>query len=1261
MRIATTGGCGAALPLNAPSEESVPKTAAVARDVEEFDIAHAPVSAEHHRSADRAIGDRLRRSLAAPSTAEPVKIALPAAQASTSPARPDELERRAIDSALREWIDLDKATLYSESPSQLLRAISDYDHRPIPPEFELTLDLALLEDERVIDAAAVLYHQLRRGTPSGEIASGATVPLATLRSEFVAALREDYARRRALDALAAVAAPSGKTGQKGPYFDGFAIRNAQHKTFDELVALPNLSADPAFAALSMEDKRHLLEKKFAQMAESTAYVIGTPEHSLATALLRLQSARGEPVSTRFSTPAALLKAFQQAEKDWAAKPFYPYHPRLLFAAHLARTDGIELLSPDDLMLVYENRVHDRALEAFEKNDKEPIAWITRFLSKYEIKGASWKTQSAHARTQIIMSLFAALREAADGHEPIAGFARELRDSGVLSENRLIGDDRKARWDALIAYGNERLLAVFGAAPRFDRRDAAAAILRENGLADDDIEAQRHYVIAGDNPHLSKDDYGDRIDEFLDRADWSGLVGSRMTLAPGVQIAPRDELQKAEERFNAGLRTDSWVVARARENLWARGVRPTPEALSEEVERIAHGLQTETESHRAWVRGAETWVNTVPVAGPVYNIEEGVRHHDAVRAAFGALFLGLDLFDLGAGAGGRAGVARGTHPAVARMGRAAERLDASMVELATHPTMVEAAADQVDIAVQDGDIPLVHRGLARRVRDGDEHVRWRDYAVVHLEHSNRIVPVAKEGQTYREVSWHSGRRLATNAALERDPLSGKLRPSGYRVERFEDGLTTIRGSSAETRLTVKRVKDIVKAADSLELRDFDGIFEAHFDYRSAGAQASTFDFKTFCRTLYGRSPTFRRLVNRFEDLHGRAGNDTRNASRKWEMLVGEVGPLGAPTKAYTDFEHKRIYMPRDETIEAMEYMTASGLRPISREQIYLHEMVHALTGARDPERMLDMLNRGPVVYLTDKILSEGGYTLAEQVMYRRQNSAADTEPHQSIEYHRDAAARAAHAENLHLDSLFDGKPRSVPANRLVEGAPVESRITVREAKQIVLDVAMVEDDVFLSMGDFERKLAQNFGFFAGESAAVDVAASDAKVLADFYRRLYGTSPTFRYLFDRMPAVDSFADEAIWRFMLDGRPPLDATAQGASRQSALRAKNEIYLLDGDLRYLSSVGVRDVEFERKMTYDMVRAMGGFKPLAPGETYRNRGAAVYLTDVILSEAGFHYPKQVAAALVSAGDRIAEGRLAAYQTSAQRSAAIEDRYLSQS
>jgi hypothetical protein len=217
------------------------------------------------------------------------------------------------------------------SPSELLRAVAKHRRHDIPEAFATTLDPALLADEAVLDEAALLYDRLARTVPAGDTAPAPspTVNLSTLRATFLDALRTDYPKRRALDALFL---PSASFAQTTPYFDGFALRQAEGKSFDEFIEMPAVWADPSLAALTHPERRALLEQKFDEMGESTRFPIGSLLHSMATARLRIERYGG--------------KAFMKCDGAWKAGDTYPYHPRLLFAAHLARSSGIEVLSFD---------------------------------------------------------------------------------------------------------------------------------------------------------------------------------------------------------------------------------------------------------------------------------------------------------------------------------------------------------------------------------------------------------------------------------------------------------------------------------------------------------------------------------------------------------------------------------------------------------------------------------------------------------------------------------------------------------------------------------------------------------------------------------------------------------------------------------------------------------------------------------------------------------------------------------------------------
>ncbi|HTH76520.1 MAG TPA: hypothetical protein VL635_19165 [Trinickia sp.] len=1156
------------------------------------------------------------------------------------------LER--LIASLGQWIDEDKARAYANRPSDLLMAVAKHRHRAIPEAFSTLLDPSLLTDEAVLDEAAVLYDRLRERAMPAEPRQPQPLTLSTLRTRFVDALRADYAKRRALDALFV---PSTAFGQTTPYFDGFALRNGEGMSFDTLVDSKAVWSAPALAALTAPERRALLTEKFDEMAESTQFPIGSIPHSLATALLRMDRYRGAQPSS-MGDEAALLQAFVKSEGAWKDGESYPYHPRLMFALHLARSSGVDVVSHEDLRLLFENQVNDPAVESEIAGNGGTLRWIDRHLSQSNKLGSRWREAKPAEQTELLLGLFAALNEAADGAGSVAAFARDLRTKGLLTPNRLVGADFESRAATVLEYANERLLAAYGAAPSFDRYGAAAAILDRCGVDEDARSHNRRYVISGDNPNVAKQAFGDLVDEFLDRADWVGLNGAWMTLPTGARLKPRDELQRSEEAFNASLPSNAWVVATAKVGLRRESKPVTPDSVRHAADEIVGRLATETESHRALMRGLETWINMVPVAGPVYNIEEGVRHHDAARAAFGLLFLGADLFDVSAGAGGASRDA--VHPVVPKLRRVAVHVDGSSVNRGGHPDMIEMTVDPVHIGRRDAGVPDDLRPLARRVREGAS-VRWRDYDVVHLDAEDRIVPIRRDGERYVEVDWRTGHRLREAPHIELDPRAGRTyRQSG---RGHENGRASLDGDVRE-RPTVEGVTRLFERANDATVRDFDTLFADAFALASpVPANASKLKASAFYRKVYESSGTFRRLFNRHAELDARARNATASPWKRWEFVIGQSAPLGSPRKAYTDFEHKRIYLPDDAGMEAMPYMSAGGPRAMSPEQAYLGEMVRALTGARDPAAGLDLTNRGPAAYLTGKILSEAGYDVPEQIMFRAQNARPDMPTEQTVEYHMDAAARGAELENRYLDRVLDAGRGAVTAKTLVDGVPVASRLTVSGTKASLDAIEGADDEVFLPWSDFKTKFHQNFGFYVQDRTMTRQLASDAMVVLDFYGRLYQRSVTFRRMFDEMPVTEASQADP-WKFVLEGDIEFDLLSPTARERAMNEPAKKIYVLDDGMRYLTESGLREVEIERALTDQMIRAITGLQKLPPAQAIANRGPAVYLTDKILLEAGFNYPRQLAAALAGPGDAAAQARLLAQQTSAMRSAATEDQYM---
>ena len=1204
-----------------------------------------------------AVERRLRRALAAQTGAIGVAAMSPAAAAKheawVAANKPrslvaDAAIRERLHAALADWVDDARARLYADSPSQLLRAVAEHRHREIPGEFETTLDPSILADVAVLDEAAVLYDRLRQPAENKGEKPGppAERTLSTMRAAFLAALRVDYPRRRA---LAALFAPDPSIGQTTPYFDGFALLNAQGQSFDALVDRREVWSHPVLTALTQTERGTLLAQKFDEMGESKRFPIGSIEHSMATALLRIERYRGKE-ATDDGSQADTVKAFAQAQAAWKDGNSYPYHPRLLFAAHLARSSGFVVTSPQELTLLFENQVNDRAVELLAAGNDKPFEWMERYLSSRAVPLKSWKDAEPVRRAELLLALFDSLNEAAEGDGPVSAFAKELKAKGVLTPKRFVGADFEARAAAVLEYANERMTIAFGNPPSFDRRRAAIAVLHRSGVDDSTLTDMRHYVIAGDNPNVAKSQFGDLLDEFLDRADWVGLNGASMKLPGGTRLRPRDELQREEEAFNAGLSADPWVRAAAKERLRAQSKATTPEAVQRLASEIAGNLAAETEKHRALMKGFETWINTVPVAGPVYNIEEGVRHHDAARAAFGLLFLGADLFDLSTGAGSGAR-SEATHPVVPKLRRAFGRADASQINIAAHPEMIEMSADPVHIAQPDANVPAEVRQFARQARE--RSVSWSDYDIVHLDFEDRIVLVSPDGDDYFEVDWQTRHRLRDAPAIERDPLTGK----GRVRETYPLDARPAPRSEVQEHLTVEGVTALLKRANDAALHNFDERFADAFVRPVPTAGSSRFDAPAFFRKIYEASGTFRRLFNRHAQLDAQARNGTAKVWKKWGFVLGEEGALGAPRKAYTDFENKRIYMPRDSDIEATSYMSAGGPQAMSLEQAYLHEMIHAVTGGRDPQGASELLDRGPIVYLTGKILSEAGYDIPEQVMFRRRYSTDDVPAEDSVEHNARDAARQAAAENRYLDAIVDAGRGTVTADTLVEGTPVASRLTIRWTQAMLDEIEEVQDGAFLAGGDFKAKFDRNFGFYFQNRTMTEAFASDARVITEFYGRLYQRSATFRRMFDRMPVTEASQADP-WRFVLEGDIDFRALSPESRVHGVAESTKKIYALDDSLHYLTESGLREVEIERKLAQQMICALTGLDQVPVPQAYANRGAAVYLTERILREAGFNYPRQLVAAFVGPDDIAGQTRLLARQTAAMRSASVEDQYL---
>ncbi|WP_137388666.1 hypothetical protein [Rhodoligotrophos defluvii] len=222
-----------------------------------------------------------------------------------------------------------------------------------------------------------------------------------------------------------------------------------------------------------------------------------------------------------------------------------------------------------------------------------------------------------------------------------------------SGDELKGSDEEILNQALTIF-SERWNANFGKPPAFNREEAALEILEE--MTGHSREYLQTHKIAFSSHHpwgLTETVYGTPLERFLTLADRPG-VGHTLVLPCeradhehyAHQIRPRDALQNRENQYDVDLLKNPWVIARAKENLRLAEKELSEENIKEETYKLVENYGAETENHRHFINGLyflkDWYISQIPIVGGIYNIEEGIRHHQVKQIIGGGLALTMEV-------------------------------------------------------------------------------------------------------------------------------------------------------------------------------------------------------------------------------------------------------------------------------------------------------------------------------------------------------------------------------------------------------------------------------------------------------------------------------------------------------------------------------------------------------------------------------------------------------------------------------------------
>ncbi|MGI4858819.1 MAG: hypothetical protein ACRYHA_18225 [Janthinobacterium lividum] len=553
------------------------------------------------------------------------------------------------------------------------------------------------------------------------------------------------------------------------------------------------------------------------------------------------------------------------------------------------------------------------------------------------------------------------------------------------------------------------------------------------------------------------------------------------------------------------------------------------------------------------------------------------------------------------------------------------------------------------------VPLRHRALAARARDGEIVPLALDHApdarLVYLRDEQRLVPLIASNAAIWELNWE-GHVIGT---VDERRL-GEAHPSLAVGTRAQPPAAAMPQGSVALRegITVKELRRWLDR-HSAPPPGTPIVLSDVADFGDAAEQRTIHDA---LELAYQRSATLRMLLRR--------APSRQDAQRvRFTVQTGERA-------RYVRAEH-RIVVPPARDLETVVILGPAGAALASPTAIWIHELIHATTLLFDPPQPLAREHRGPVVYLTYRVLHEMNRTGEERVAY----ATADAFDADSLPAHLARIRPRVLLENLLLDRQL-ARVNPVSARTLVLGTEVARRATVRAA--LLLEGA-VRDALRRppEQTSFVQRLLDRFRWdtlAAAPDRGARLRAIDEFVFhaRDIYERnAWSGGFLDAWLRRDRDARRNGTGDADRDAPRHGRWTLHVLADAATEQDpvpcrVLARERRVELALGDTCvYLSPTGRRPYAMRRRVAGLLAQlAMPPDVPLDVLRPETERGALAYVEDKLLGLDALSEERRVAARLwPDAARRVPDAPTnvsasAAYcdATRARRAADDEDAYL---
>ncbi|MCY0387481.1 PipA/GogA/GtgA family type III secretion system effector [Robbsia sp. Bb-Pol-6] len=1194
------------------------------------------------------------------------------------------------------------------NPSLALRTVA-YGRCVLLPAVESVGEIEALPAavQRGIDIAALLFFTIESDARQAwAIACAHGQPSrAALRGAFAARMP---AEKRDVELLDQLFQPTAIPGQI--HHDGITLRNALGRTFEDLLTSEEMRHPLGMDAVSPAHRRQLLARKFVQFNLSILYPLGSVRHAIATTVERISSFLGEDVPPGLHTDTGLLEAFRQARRAWADADDGLSSADLLLAGQLAAANGVRLETAETLRAWFDRAIAEpfravgESMRAEGVQGPSPLEWLTESMQKrrdenrtvpfatlpYEYQWAIDLVRRQKERIARNDAGYFFLEKFADSRRTGLNFAQipyfEQRsafykraflsvDPAELTHEILLGETWQERGEASLAYANERMFATYGAAPTIDLTAIAVEKLYAAGLNSYEAHAARHINIHGSDAELCEPITGSYVDAFLHIC--AQVSNAQHFFIPsGKAIHPLELLAPVIEEFNARLPSDSWVRVAALETFRSAGTVPSSEGLQDAIAQIVqkHRILSAGEILLKEILDVR---NLIPLYASTQAIRQGFTQKRYYAVLFGVISMAAEISSItnpvlsiggaqpfSTAAKRMSGMRRGSGINVVDGVSAFCSWPPSITafkalkpwEELTHPPERLFDADLRLLPIRDRRpvrqlpetrLPWGARASVARARDGDPDVTWNGFDVIFCPQENTTFLARPAGpHHYAKIDWLTLQPAEPPEFIRQDE-NGEF----HSIDTTTPLAPPLFGDSLlNDRPTIRQITALLDIATDATPRNFRRLFDARFDIRyTAAAQAFRqahpsrgYALPDLLEDAYMRSTVARRVFHHFVDTT--TARDTIPVSID---LAGTPRTVVSQNANGTVTAADAIVLPADRDDASLRYQSVRGIEPPALIRTVLHEFFHAWTLLPDPAVSEARHHRGAVVWLTEATLRQMEHPVHPRIAYGlwEKDITQGGEEYQNTVLWSGLEDRLIE-QRIPALGMFDGLSKAY-------GVPVEHRVTVNQVLSLLPPVANADAATAsaLFISQFESLFKTNDARPGATPAHQTRLCASVRILI---RHCAAHSP----LMQRLLAAHPVNATQQWQFRMDVMPrDPDRNVQQLYEVNVFG--RQVTFLSGPASYLSRNGIRPVTLEmRILDAAIAQLTEKTAPSRHASPYLDRGAVVWLSDRILEESGYDFPKRLHRALLF--DRYGTHRQQAMAEFARArwAAEIEDRYI---